>query len=916
MRVLWPFAGRTSELASVAAALRSKGAVLAGPAGVGKSRLAAEAVRGPGEAGEGTRRPGGTSETRREAGGVALVRATVAASGIPLGAVAHLLPPDAPGHNVLRWAADAIADQHWTLLADDAHLLDPVSAALVHHLAADGRIKVLVTLRSGERAPDAVTALWKDGLLPRLDLAPLTLGETAEILAGALGGQVEPATAKRLWQVSGGNALFLRELVLAGESGGTLAERHGVWRGQGEIPVTTRLRELIESRLGDVTAGERAALELVAYGEPLPLAALTRLVPEETLRGLEDRQLAAVTTADLLVRLAHPLHGEVIRAGCGALRAREVLRGLAGALESTGPRTPEDLLRVAVWRLDSGTAADPAPLVRACHIARTVRDLELAARLGRAALAVGGGVAAGIPLANVLSYADRYGEAQEVLAGLAGAPMDDQTLAEYEVVRALNLFWGFGRAQEARAVLTDARELMTEVEPRQGVLTVRSTIEHATGLFAAAGATLGEIRAIGPCGPRVTAGVAGVEAFLLLGRGLARQAMAAADEALALIGRAPEQELPSITAAVAGAGAGASVLAGDLAAAERFAGIGYRIGEDYAGWDRALVAFAARRAQVLRLRGQVAEAVRLCRQALVRLRGRTMQAGTCLAELVHAYALAGDVPAMQGALRLADELVLPGVHETEFAFLLARPWTLAAEGDVKGAVEAALGAARAARGERHGAGASAVAGGAGERHGAGASAVAGGPGKRHGAGADDVSAYPGYELLALHDVVRLGAGERVAERLGRLAQVVEGDLAPVLARHARARTPAELERVSEALEGLGLTLHAAEAAAQAAAGHHRDGLRRAQRAAETRAWTLARRCGTARTPALVGLAVPGLTARQRQIAQLAASGLSNPDIAERLVLSRRTVANTLVQVYERTGVSSRAGLARLMDSLE
>ncbi|WP_344473510.1 LuxR C-terminal-related transcriptional regulator [Nonomuraea monospora] len=865
MRALWPFAGRTSELASVAAALRSKGAVLAGPAGVGKSRLAAEAVREP---------------------GVAVVRATVAASGIPLGAVAHLLPPDAPGHNVLRWAADAIATRHRTLLADDAHLLDPVSAALVHHLAADGRIKVLVTLRSGERAPDAVTALWKDGLLPRLDLAPLTLGEAAEILAGALGGQVEPATAKRLWQVSGGNALFLRELVLAGESGGTLAEQHGVWRGQGEIPVTTRLRELIESRLGDVTTGERAALELIAYGEPLPLAALTRLVPEETLRGLEDRQLAAVTTPDLVVRLAHPLHGEVIRAGCGALRTREVLRGLAGALESAGPRTPEDLLRVAVWRLDSGTAADPAPLVRACHIARTVRDLELAARLGRAALAAGGGVAAGIPLANVLSYADRYGEAQEVLAGLAGAPMDDQTLAEYEVVRALNLFWGFGRAQEARAVLTDARELMSEVEPRQGVLTVRSSIEHATGLFGVARATLDEIRAIGPCGSRVTAGVVGVEAYLLLGRGLARQAMATADEALALIGRGPEQELPSITAAVAGAGAAASVLAGDLAAAERFAGIGYRIGEDYAGWDRALVAFAARRAQVLRLRGQVAEAVRLCRQALVRLRGRTMQAGMCLAELVHAYALAGDVAAMQGALRLADELVLPGPHETEFAFLLARPWTLAAEGDVKGAVEAALGAARAARGELH------------------------------GAGAEGATVFPGYELLALHDVVRLGAGERVADRLGWLAQVVEGDLAPVLARHARARTPAELEQVSEALEGLGLTLHAAEAAAQAAAGHHRDGLRRAERAAETRAWTLARRCGTARTPALVGLAVPGLTARQRQIAQLAASGLSNPDIAERLVLSRRTVANTLVQVYERTGVSSRAGLARLMDLLE
>nr|SBO94876.1 ATPase / Transcriptional regulator, LuxR family [Nonomuraea gerenzanensis] len=878
-----------SELASVAEALLVKGAVLAGPAGVGKSRLAAEAVR--------------------EAEGVALARATVAASGIPLGAMAHLLPPGPPERdvssrlperNLLGWAAEAVARGCRTLLVDDAHLLDPVSAALVHHLAAGDRIKVLVTLRAGERAPDAVTALWKDGLLPRLDLAPLTPDETAAILAGALGGQVEPATASRLWRVSDGNALFLRELVLAGEAAGTLAEQHGVWRWHGEIPVTTRLRELIESRLGDIAAAERAALELIAYGEPLPLAALTPLAPEETLRRLEERQLAAVTAPDLSVRLAHPLYGEAIRAGCGALRTREVLRGLAGALEAAGPRTPEDLLRIAVWRLDSGTADDPAPLVRACHIARTVRDLELAARLGRAALAAGGGVAAGIPLATVLNYADRYDEAREVLAGLAGEPMDDQRLAEYQAVRALNLFWGSGREEEARAALTAARAMMSEVEARQGVLTVRSAIEHSTGRFADARATLGEIRAIGPMSLRVAAGVAGVEAFLLLGQGLGRRAMAVADEALAMIGEVPEG-LPSITAAVAEAGAGASVLAGDLAAAERFAAIGYRIGEDYAGWDRTLVTSAARRAQVLRLRGRVTEAVRVCRQAVVRLRGRTLQAGMCLAELVHAYALAGDVPAMRGALRLVDELVLPGTHQTEFAFLLARPWTLAAEGDVKGAIEAALDAARAARGERTAPGRAREEQAEEERA------------EQGGGGWGAASVHPGYELFALHDVVRLGAGERVADRLGWLAQVVDGDLAPVLARHAQASTPAELEEASAALEELGLRLHAAEAAAQAAAGYRRAGLRRAQRAAETRAWALARRCGPVRTPALVGLAVPELTARQRQIAQLAASGLSNPDIAARLVLSRRTVANTLVQVYERTGVSSRAGLARLMD---
>jgi DNA-binding CsgD family transcriptional regulator len=75
---------------------------------------------------------------------------------------------------------------------------------------------------------------------------------------------------------------------------------------------------------------------------------------------------------------------------------------------------------------------------------------------------------------------------------------------------------------------------------------------------------------------------------------------------------------------------------------------------------------------------------------------------------------------------------------------------------------------------------------------------------------------------------------------------------------------------------------------------------------------LARQCEDAHTPALTGLAAPQLTPRQRQIAHLAAAGLSNADIADRLVLSRRTVANTLVQVYERTGISGRDELAKIL----
>ncbi len=105
-------------------------------------------------------------------------------------------------------------------------------------------------------------------------------------------------------------------------------------------------------------------------------------------------------------------------------------------------------------------------------------------------------------------------------------------------------------------------------------------------------------------------------------------------------------------------------------------------------------------------------------------------------------------------------------------------------------------------------------------------------------------------------------------------------------------------------------LFAAEAHAQAAR-FHRDP--RAARTSRTRAASLARRCQGARTPALSGLVLGELTARQRQIVTLAADGLSNRQIAERLTLSVRTVGNHLHSAYARLGSGDRAALGRLVN---
>ncbi|MEU7054353.1 helix-turn-helix transcriptional regulator, partial [Streptomyces eurythermus] len=120
----------------------------------------------------------------------------------------------------------------------------------------------------------------------------------------------------------------------------------------------------------------------------------------------------------------------------------------------------------------------------------------------------------------------------------------------------------------------------------------------------------------------------------------------------------------------------------------------------------------------------------------------------------------------------------------------------------------------------------------------------------------------------------------------------------------------ELTVSAEALAERGFTLYAAEAYAQAAR-THRDPS--AARRSRTRAVALASRCQGANTPALAGLVLGELTARQRQIVTLAAAGLSNREIAEKLTLSVRTVGNHLYGAYTRLGTGDRTALPWLLD---
>ncbi|WTF74466.1 helix-turn-helix transcriptional regulator [Streptomyces sp. NBC_01594] len=57
-----------------------------------------------------------------------------------------------------------------------------------------------------------------------------------------------------------------------------------------------------------------------------------------------------------------------------------------------------------------------------------------------------------------------------------------------------------------------------------------------------------------------------------------------------------------------------------------------------------------------------------------------------------------------------------------------------------------------------------------------------------------------------------------------------------------------------------------------------------------------------------------LTPQELETARLAASGLTNKQIAERLFLSHRTVGAHLYQIYPKLGITSRAMLRGALES--
>ncbi|HXR73540.1 LuxR family transcriptional regulator [Actinocrinis sp.] len=871
--------GRGEQLRLAAAALQRDGVVIGGPHGAGRSRMARELA----------------AIARASGRCVDWVATSRSAAGIPLAALSGLLadgregPPRTVGEAVAALATRSEKTREWVLACDDAHLLDVESAVVMRQFATRGKVSLLLTVCDEEECPEPVTALWRDELLARVDVPQLSKDLVSALLCDVLGAPLDGISLERIYRLCEGNLVYLRELVAAVDRDGGLERIGTAWRWNGPVSPSARLDELVWSRLAALAPAERTVLELLAWGEGLGAQLLRELAPGADLVAMESKGLIRVR-GDGQRRPAGParlLDTEVLRNRTPQLRADQICRTLAEAVEAKGARRADDRLAIALWHLTAGGGANipVAVYLSAARSAHATIDPGLAERLARAAVhAAPASLAAGLLLAETLAWQGRHAEAAEAISGLDDIARSDADVTQLALTRAVTACWGRDEPCVAVEELLRAESRVTSAELRQELQAMRAGVHYAAGQAPAVVEAAADLmRAPSSPANLVRMHRAAVPALALTGR--IEQALVEWDRCRC----AAETIKGAVPEAVIGlplAGAAALRAASRLAEADQLAAKVYR---DASGSGVHFAAGAG--AQMLGMialdAGRVADARRWLGEAVTLLGSADLVGFLSLSwsSLARAHALSPDpdrdpprpMAVEAAAAQLAAEKALSASRRSWAPQVeVGRAWVALAEGRHTEARALALEAAEAA-------------------------------------------AAVGFHTVALnaaHDALRLGARRSAHALLVQEADLVDGPLTAVYLEHALAleeQDGGRLDAVSRAFAALGCRLLAAEAATEAAAAHRCQGLpARSSASAACAAGHLAT-CQGALSPVIAehGTAT-GLTAREREVAKLAAEGLSNREIAHHLGTSVRTVESHLAHVYSKLGVTRREQLTGLL----
>lgn len=836
---IWPLVGPDEDLRRILAIIDDRddraGVIVAGGAGVGKSRLAGAAVS--------------VSAMRYT---VRWVNATSSARTLPLGAFAEWAPasqadPMMVIHTVIR----ALTTGHKPVLVavDDVHLLDDLSVVVVHQLVQRRLARVVLTLRSTERTPSAIHTLWKDGRLDRIDLNPLSEGDVENLLSKALDGPIEPATASRLWDLTRGNALYLRHLVRQEVDSGRLSFNSGTWRWRDGAAVSPTLAELITTQLGTLTDATGEVLDLLAVGEPMDGTMLERLTSPDAVKEMHSRGLIEMTMdeRDVIVRLAHPLYGEVRRTTSNPLQLRRLRGRIATALTADQAATPAALLRRALLRLESDLPPDPELFFAATAAALGLHDANLALRFVGAGGISGNDFDCALLHYWALAYAGRAIEAFAPLQALDESTLTIDQKRRLSAMRVGHYCWNLGDPDGAIRESEIAKKAphnndSSELQSLDTLLIAvqgrpESAIEAGNAIFR--GTPTAWAFVITSCALVIANGYSGrtTEVF-----GLTSRANAVATTS---------SDAAKLTYGVVFYYSQAMFIAGHLEAAKQFTA---QLVEQAANTPGSMGLFVSLLDSYADLaHGYLTPAIAVLDRADREFRAASYDRSavvSCRAYLAFALSYRGESQRAEELISDLDALNPYGFFSS--ACVLAKAWVAAAR-------ETLVDAIRLARE---------------------ASAIAAERG------------HFGQEVMCLQAACQFG-DRTTARRLAELTARVEGPRVQTAALHADgldSRDCEELLKASQQYEEFGDLVAAADAAAQAGVLFREQQRHGSALTAIERAKSLSEICGGLGTPALrqATEATP-LTRRQREIVALVARGLSNKEIAERLGVSVRTV---------------------------
>ena len=507
-----PLVGRSTELGRVLAALNRADAgtggtmLLAGEPGIGKTRLATEALAVARRCGFETVH-GAAFPLQADLayapvlealgpflGGLDPGRLALLVRGLPdLGRMfggLHLPPPEPLGdaavertrlfEAVSRLVGRIAEQQPLALLIDDLHWADASSIELLHYLArglGTRRVLLIGTYRRDEardhpRLRTMIRSLQRLGLVDDLLVGALGPEPVAALARALLGGEPPVELLAALHDRAAGTPLFVAASIQGLRDDGVLRLRDGKWvlTGGSTTSIPPVVRDLVVARLERLDPMDRALLETIAVAgdaaSPMVLARVGALAPDEFEGALgrlcESGLIAEVAEPDLTYRASHPLVAEVAYEQLPTIRRRRRHAQVARALEAL---EPVSMQRLAHHYLGAGGEVDAARaldvLVEAARQSGLVHaDAEAAEQL-TAAVALARAVRptlvdellerlgialsrAGRPDAAVAAWSEAAGGRE-----LAG---DGQALARLRGSLALTE-WDRGRFDEAAAQL-------------------------------------------------------------------------------------------------------------------------------------------------------------------------------------------------------------------------------------------------------------------------------------------------------------------------------------------------------------------------------------------------------------------------------------------------------------------------------